>query len=330
MPLRRFGALRRLSLLVLLFLSACGVSPRLTPVPSLRSPEVFPTATCTLTPLPTATVEGTLKLLETPSPAVTDPALTPANSSNKLPAERWQEWPVVPAISEHALSILREGAQNGNNPRAFSKIGDCETITEWFLGDFDKGNDSYNLGEYADLQAVIDYYQGSYGRLGVAAMRGFTAASVMNPYWRDVKQCDKNEAPLDCEIRLNHPSIALIMLGTNDVARPETFERNLRAVIEETISKKVLPILMTKADNLEGDQSLNLTTARLSVEYDIPLWNFWRAVQNLPDKGLQADKSHLTFAPNDFSNPDNMKSAWPVRNLTALQVLDEIRKASNP
>lgn len=252
---------------------------------------------------------------------------TATSEPARLPPERWQEWPVVPSISSRAVQIFLEGVNQGNNPRAFSKIGDCETITEWFLADFDKGSDHYVLGPYTQLKTVIDTYSGSYGRLGVAAKRGFTAASVLNPYWRDVEQCDKNETPLACEIRLNKPAFALIMLGTNDVARPERFEKNLRAVIDETIRRGVLPILMTKADNLEGDNSLNLTTARLAYEYDIPLWNFWKAVQDLPSKGLQDDKSHLTFAPNDFSDPDNLKRAWPVRNLTALQVLDAIRQA---
>jgi hypothetical protein len=83
--------------------------------------------------------------------------------------------------------------------------------------------------------------------------------------------------------------------------------------------------LATKADNLEGDERLNQITARLAYEYEIPLWNFWAAVQQLPGHGLQEDLSHLTFAPNDFSDPDSFTRAWPVRNLTALQLLDAIR-----
>ena len=158
-------------------------------------------------------------------------------------------------------------------------------------------------------------------------MRGFTAAAVLNTYWRDAKVCEKNETPLGCEIRVNQPAFALVMLGTNDVVHPDRYERNLRAVIEAILERGVLPVLMTKADNLEGDFSLNLTTARLAFEYDIPLWNFWRAVQGIPSNGLQEDQSHLTFAPNDFSDPENMQRAWPVRNLTALEVLDAIRQA---
>jgi len=84
---------------------------------------------------------------------------------------------------------------------------------------------------------------------------------------------------------------------------------------------------VTKADNLEGDQMLNLTMVRLAYEYDLPVWNFWLAVQGLPAHGLQPDGAHLTHAPNKFSDPVALLSAWPVRNLTALQVLDVIMQA---
>jgi hypothetical protein len=82
----------------------------------------------------------------------------------------------------------------------------------------------------------------------------------------------------------------------------------------------------TKADNREGDWSFNATIARVAWEYDAPLWNFLMAAQPLPDYGL-TDGFHLTFAANDFSSADNMQSAWPWRNLTALQTLHSLRLA---
>ncbi len=68
-----------------------------------------------------------------------------------------------------------------------------------------------------------------------------------------------------------------------------------------------MPILATKADNLEGDQAINATIARLAYEYDLPLWNFWLAVQPLPDHGLQPDGSHLTWAGPYFDDPVRMR-----------------------
>jgi hypothetical protein len=259
----------------------------------------------------------------TPSAAESVPTADP-----RLSPDRWQDWPVVPAISARSVEIYKSGVQAGRNPKAFSKIGDCESITEWFLADFDKGPSYYNLGPYSDLQTVIDIYQGSFRRLGQAAKPGFTTASLLTPIWADRTKCNKNESPLDCEIRNNNPALVLITIGTNDANRPETFEPNMRKVLDLLIQDHILPVLATKADNVEKDNRINATIARLAYEYDIPLWNFWSAVQSLPDSGLQPDGAHLTWSPNDFSNSDNLERAWPVRNLTALQVLDAIRQAT--
>lgn len=98
----------------------------------------------------------------------------------------------------------------------------------------------------------------------------------------------------------------------------------MRAILEYSLQMGVIPILSTKADNEEKDHSINNTIARLAIEYKAPLWNFWRAVQDLPDKGLQEDGVHLTWAANRFNDEQAMKKAWPVHNLTALQTLDAV------
>src|SRR5262249_30061102 len=137
--------------------------------------------------------------------------------------------------------------------------------------------------------------------------------------------CEKNETPLGCEYRLHNPSFAFIALGTNDVHKRDQFEPKMRTIIEYTLKQGIVPILVTKADNVESDASINLTIAELALEYHLPVWNFWAAVQSLPDHGLQEDAAHLTFAPNFFDDPDKLQHAWPLRNLTALQVLEEMR-----
>ena len=233
---------------------------------------------------------------------------------------------MVPTLSDRARQIYQAGLARGNNPRAFAKAGDCETITDWFLVDFDRGPRFYALGPYADLQTTIDYFKGSFARNSVAARRGFNVAALLTPFWADATVCKPDETPLGCEFRLVRPSFVLIMLGTNDVAHKADFEKNLRQAIQFSLDQDVLPILATKADNLEGDESINDTIARLAQEYGLPLWNFWRAVQPLPDHGLDPDGAHLTHDTNFFDDPQKMLSAWPWRNLTALQVLDAVRK----
>lgn len=230
-------------------------------------------------------------------------------------------------LSPAMLEVYRRGQELGNNPQAFSKVGDGGISTVWFLSHYDLDPAYYNLGEYADLQSAIDYFAGSFGRVSLAAGRGFNTTIILDPARADHNLCDPDESPLDCELRLHQPSFAVLSLGTNQVWYPETFELELRLIIERLLEKGVIPILSTKADNLEGDHRINGIIARLAYEHEIPLWNFWQIVQPLPDHGLQADLEHLTYAGSDFSNPVAMQSAWPWRNLTALQTLHFISQS---
>jgi hypothetical protein len=236
--------------------------------------------------------------------------------------DSWQIAPVVPVIQDHIMEIYQRGIRLGNDPHAFSKIGDCGSTPTWFLGDFDRGPRFYILGKYQELQNVIDYYQGSFDRISLAAQSGFNASSVLTPLWADKSQCQSNETPLACEYRIHKPIIAFITLGANDVYHLNTFEPQMRKIIEYSINHGVIPILSTKPDNIEKNQQINQTIARLALEYQLPLWNYWKAMQPLPNHGLQEDGVHITFRANNFNNVEDMQAGWPVRNLTALQVLD--------
>ncbi len=237
----------------------------------------------------------------------------------------WQGLPVIPELSEFAADVLLTGIRNGNNPAAFSKIGDCDTSTTWYLSDYDLDERYYTLGSYADqFNPVIHFFRGSFDRRSLAAKPGFSAASVLSSYWTDYSICEADEIPLTCEYRIHNPAFALISLGTNDGYNPPAFKENLRAIIELTLSQNRLPVLMTKADNVEGDFSINQDIADLAMEYDIPLWNFWAVIQDLPNHGLVEDGIHLTFYKNDFSDPRAFDYAWTYRNLTALQMLEKV------
>ena len=288
-----------------------------------------------ITPPSTLPNDKTLIPVSTALPAATK---NPATQNSVLPTEDqttstidandWTKSPVIPQqISKKTIEIYLKGLALGNNPHAFMKVGDCAAFTSWFLVDFDNVKKYYLLGNHTELLDVLSYFKGSFERSSLAAANGFDTASALSPLWADPNQCLKGENPVQCEYRIWHPSFALILLGTNDNNRPEKFEGRMRQIIEYLISNGVVPILSTKADNMEGNNAFNQTLAKLSKEYDIPLWNFWLAVQPLPHQGLQPDKEHLTWAINDLGSPQAMKAAWPELNLTALQVLDALRIA---
>ena len=268
-------------------------------------------------------------------------ALPSASTSTALPAleatatlrpplamDAWRQMPAVPeGVSDAMREVYQRGLTLGNDPTHFSVIGDCQNVSSYFLSAFEKPGD-YSLGtEYAYLQPTIDYYKGSFSRVSVAVKGGFNAAAVISPLRADSKICNPGESPLDCELRLWKPSVVFVSMETWWSHKPaEEYNKYMRKVLDRILENGTVPIIATKADNLEGDNSINATVAQLAYEYQIPLWNFWAAVQPLPDHGLSDDGFHLTFARNFFDDPARMESAWPWRNLTALQTLDVVRK----
>ena len=328
-----------LGLIVLTLLCLAGCSP---PTPTIAptsnglsgvDPVVFatqaPTSTPAPTPAPAQAPTSQTSQTASPAPGQATQALvaspTPAASSAlTLASDGWERLPIVPVVSDQVLEIYRRGQALGNNPKVFSKIGDCGSTPAWFLGDFDRGPSFYRLGQYQHLEEVIQQFHGSFDRTSLAARAGFNASALFVPIWADRKSCEADEGPLACEYRINKPVIAFIMLGANDVWHPEEFEPQMRKIIEYSIEQGVIPILSTKADNKEGDGSINATIARLALEYQVPLWNFYTAVDPLANNGLQEDMVHLTWGRNLFDDPQAMKLAWPLRNLTALQALDAV------
>jgi hypothetical protein len=172
----------------------------------------------------------------------------------------------------------------------------------------------------------------SFKRQSISLGSGFTSAVELSALWADPTQCKAGENPMACEYRVHRPSFALIALGTDDNRTPpETYEARMREIVEYTIAQGIVPILGTKADNREGNNAFNGIIALLTYEYDLPLWNFWAAVQPLPNHGLSDDRGHLTWAnPNHFEYPYNMRYAAVIRTLTALQSLDSVWRGVTP
>jgi hypothetical protein len=247
------------------------------------------------------------------------PTLLSGNS-----CEDWQSWPVIPVLSPLVRELYQRGQASGNNPGAFSKIGDGEISAEWFFTAFDLGEAYYDLGPYQDLQSTVERFAGSFGRIGMTARRGFNTQRILDSSFSDPALCELDESPLACELRLHRPAFAILSLGTNQVWKPEEFEAGMRQILDVLLAHQVVPILSTKGDNLEGDHRINQITACLAQEYEVPLWNFWSAIQPLPNHGLQPDREHLTYGITDFDDADALQSAWTVRNLTALQSLEAV------
>jgi hypothetical protein len=335
-----------MTVLVVAFVSSSNVSAklhsdvdlptiiRIVPTDTVFVPtEVSPTLQPTLTPQPTPTPRPTATLQPTPTPEPTPvPTNTPvptATPTATLDPNNWRSLPVVPHLSSAALEIYRKGQELGNNPSAFSKVGDCNTLSVRFLTYFDLAPSAYNLRDYKNLSPLLEAFKGSFRRESVAVGDGFNTSTVLSPFRANSNYCKANESPLACEYRRQKPSFALIAIGTDDYLTPAKFEANLRIIVKETIALGIVPILATKADNA-NQLNYNPIIAKVAYDFDVPLWNLWAAMDPLPKGGL-ADNMHPSgeFAAFDFSTANLSRWGWTMRNLTALETLYSVWSGVN-
>lgn len=249
-----------------------------------------------------------------PPPELFSPSYTPTMDT-RLTAKYWREWSVIPELSHYAKEILQLALRDFNlDPQRFSKIGDCQFTTDTFLAGYVKGIYTPPLG----LEPTVSFFKDSMLQESITAENGFGISSVLNPMFglsAGHTECKSNETPLDCELRIRRPSFVLIAMGTNWIPNAElSFDRYLRQVVERVLETGALPILSTKADNIEGDWRLNYVIAQIAYEYDLPLVNIWRSVQHLPNHGLESPE-------NIYLTGDG----WLAQNEAWLRTLDLIR-----
>jgi hypothetical protein len=165
----------------------------------------------------------------------------------------------------------------------------------------------------------------------VAVRRGLHTWSVMDSMWAPKPVCGPGEHMLACEFRLHRPSLLFIRLGSNDVGIPDSTERNLREIVEFTISSGVIPIMGTKADRHDGPGNINNNIIRqLATEYAVPLWDYDLIAGTIPGRGLDQDSVHMTtFFAHDYTSPVAFTRGHGVHNLTALMVLDALWRELN-
>ena len=250
---------------------------------------------------------------------------------------------IVSGINENARTIFLRGQELGNRSNVFSKVGDSITASRHFL--FPIGWGSYNLGSYGDLQGIIDYYMTTSARDGnnsfanpsLAAYNGITTSGLLDPNasWKEI--CQTDESPLECEYRVVQPAVALIMIGTNDVALlpADVYRANLQRIVQISLDRGVIPVLSLLPNRVgyeSGISGFNQIITETARAYDIPLWHYGTRLQGLDNNGL-GDGIHPSYpaSANDFAasadfSAANLRYGYPVRNLTALQVLDALQR----
>jgi hypothetical protein len=309
-----------------IFLAACAAE--VTSLPTLEiQPSRTPTAAPTkaeitssqlLSSSPSRTPRPTAITLTTPKPSLTpDPNITP------LDLDAWKEQPIIPAVDPSISAIYEYGQSLGNDPHAFSIFGDCQTRPDEFFGVFE--TDPVVVARLApDLQEAVDHFQGSFTRESSTSQDGTTPGSLLWTQWhRGEYGCTFAESPVECELRVHRPSFVIIQVGTHFESRNTEY---LREIVLQLMDEGVVPILATKADNREKDERINRDIWMLASEYDLPLWNFWVAVSDLPNRGLYTRDDRPLQGDIYLTEP-----ALEIHRMTGLEALNAVwRVATAP
>ena len=268
---------------ICLLLSACGTNPTSTPAatPSVSVRVSVTESVYSTAPPPTIRVSASPFVIssDSPSPVSTDTPITPT-----LDPTNWKTWPIISTVIDPSLkNVYQRGLSLGNDPRAFSIFGDCQSRPGDFFGVFE--TDEATIQSLSpELRETVVYFNGSFNRESSTTQDGTTPGALLWDQWhRGQYGCTFAETPIECELRTHRPSFVIIQVGTHFESRNTEY---LRKIITQLLDAGVVPILATKADNREKDERINRDMALLASEYDLPLWNFWAAVSDLPNRGL--------------------------------------------
>ncbi len=308
--IRKFFGL--LSLIFLL--SACKPSS----LTQTHTPVVDKTPTIIInTPLPsTQTLSAVTQPVVLTSSQLVDETLP---VEIELAPENWMLWSKIPVITQSMRDVYLLGQALGNDPQAVSILGDCQSTPETFLGLYE-ADSTESISLPHDLQETVAYFDKTLNRKSPTIKSGTTSGALLWAEWHEGDfGCNDDETPLDCELRLNKPSFVIITVGTHWESNNEVY---MRKIIEQLLAQGIVPILSTKADNREGEHGINLQTAMLAKEYNLPLWNFWLVTKDLPNHGLYTKKGDEHLGDIYLT-----EEALELRRYSALAALDATWRA---
>jgi hypothetical protein len=230
-------------------------------------------------PLAMGSVNGDL----TPVPAIKPNygAIPPNPSRAALP-----NWLSIPSLPR-AKALLQAAAKAGRDMRFFTVAGDSNALWFSYHGRIGTGNFEYGRNGYL-RNTVVARFDPSFAHEGVAVGGGLRAADMFDASRNKPPICRGDEGVLACELRTSKASIVLVQLGTGDKFVWKDFEDNYRAILNYALANNVLPILFTKADDLDSQHggasqdTLNNVIRKLAAEYQLPMADLYAATRSLP------------------------------------------------
>jgi hypothetical protein len=310
-----------LTTLIFVALNACSAPPATLPA---DTPTPTPTRSI---PTPGTGIGMADQPTHTPAATASPPAAsthtgepvsaTPAVDSSP---NGWMTLPILPEAGENIRAIYEKGLALGNDPNAFSIFGDCQARPDEFFGAYE--TDATLVASLPpDLRETVENFNGSFNRESSTAQDGTTPGALLWAQWHRGKYgCVATETPVACELRAHRPSFVIIQIGSHFESRNTEY---LRRIINQLLEEGVVPILATKADNRELDHRVNRDMALLASEFNLPLWNFWASLNDLPNRGLYTRKDRPLQG--DIYLTDE---AQAIQRATGLQALDIVWRAA--
>jgi hypothetical protein len=270
-------------------------------------------------PAGAGTLDG--NILDLPQPGENLPPAPPEPGFGPGPSGPLPAW--IPTITAHMRDVYAQATQRERDKRAFTVVGDCNSLSYYYLELVAKNIIDLQGNDY--LGNVIEEFKTSFYRQSVAVSGGFNVASMLDPAWSNPRTCQAGESPFACELRVSRASIVFIALGTGDQFDWQSFDANDRRLIEYALAHGVLPVLVTKSDTLEHQEGgaplnyINDDIRALAKEYDVPLLDFGAATAALPNHGLVDEPGH------DFHLSG---AGMGVHVVSTLQTLDAIWRST--
>jgi hypothetical protein len=250
--------------------------------------------------------------------------------------------PIDIAKKTQLRRIWQIGQMLGRRPTVFARVGDSITASGSFLSDI--GDRREVLGAHPELAAIIRYYRATvvdrvggrvhnaFNRKSLAAKAGWTGMDILGRRGA----APVVPSPLQQEYAAVQPSVALIMFGTNDLDQTgvDYFATNLESVITQTIQAGIIPIVSTVPDRLDSPQAaartlpFNEIIRATAAHYALPLIDYWAAMHDLPNHGLEADQVHPSVYPGHGSvtfTATGLRYGYTVRNFLTLRMLAKVR-----
>ncbi|MCX4242071.1 SGNH/GDSL hydrolase family protein [Paraliomyxa miuraensis] len=256
-----------------------------------------------------------------PDPLPYEPARYPGHQTHS---------PITPYVADRMREIALLGPEKHDD--VFMKIGASSTVSHNTLYCFAEG--PYDLAEHDELQPTLDFFLGGdaagttpFDRPSEAARVGHHAGWAISG----------DPSPIDIEVELLSPRLALVHFGANDMGWGETygdallyFHSNMMILTDGLIDQGIVPILfgITRRGDYASAQrwvdTWNATIRVIAQARQVPYVDLYNAIDWLPGHGLAGDGLHLEAYSGGacILDEEGLQHGYNIRNLVALEVLD--------